>query len=251
MLALGRDEADALNSAARRQLRDIGALRGPTVRSGGVEWQAGDELRVLRRHPLFGPAAGGATGTVTAVDPAASTVTIRWRAGTTAVHTGDLARAPVSHAYAVTPGWLRTGAGGPLLCLGEPGDHRLPAGRATTLYIVAHPAASRDPPAVAAPMAWRTAALGAAADARPTRTVLAAIGPRPPDEEQRRSWARAATAIEAYRDRWGLPDDPDVLDLRPRTLSEPFLRADRLRVHAACRSFAATRVVGRGLEAGL
>jgi hypothetical protein len=188
---------------------------------------------------------------VTAVDPSASTVTIRWPTGTAVMRTDELARAPVGHAYAVTPASIRPGAGSPLLCLGDPGDGRLPAARATTLYIVAHLASSRDPPAVAAAMAWRAAALGAAADARPTRAVLAAIGPRPRDEVQRRSWARAATAVEAYRDRWGLPDDPDVLGLGPRSRLGPSRRADQRRVDAACRSFVATRVIGRGPGVGL
>jgi hypothetical protein len=259
MLGLGQEEVAALNAAARHRLARDGVLHGPVARAEQQEWQAGDEVRVLRRHRLLGPAAAGATGTVTLVDPAAGTVTIRWPAGTTTVAAAELARAPARHAYAITPSALAGCAPGPVLCLGEPYDPPRNVGRRATLYVVAHAARGRDVPqwaALGGAVARRAAALGVAAEARPSRTVLAELGPPPATERERQAWRDAATAIEAFRDRWGLPDDPDVLALdSPGDGRQEGRSADRIRVLAACRGVVRQqrgqeRTVAGGLELG-
>jgi hypothetical protein len=60
-------------------------------------------------------------------------------------------------------------------------------------------------------MRWREAALGRGAEIRPTVAVEAQIGPPPGEAGRLALWRRAATAIEAHRDRWGLPDRPLAL----------------------------------------
>jgi hypothetical protein len=83
----------------------------------------------------------------------------------------------------------------------------------------------------------RREVLGAAAEVRPSRAVTAQLGPIPRDEAGRLAWRDAARAIEAYRDRWGIPDDRAALDLtNPAHAPHPAQRADQLRVLAACRA---------------
>jgi hypothetical protein len=61
-------------------------------------------------------------------------------------------------------------------------------------------------------ISWREAALGRAAELRPTVAVQSLIGSPPPaGGASRAEWRRAAEAIEVHRDRWTLPDRP--LDL--------------------------------------
>jgi hypothetical protein len=250
MVGLGREEAAALNAAARGWLAGQGVLHGPVVRSGPLEWQAGDELRVLRRHRLFRAVPAGTIVTVTAVDPRRAAVTIRWPAGTTTLQASELAGAPVRHAHAVTPPCLRACAGQPILCLGVPAGWRLPEGRPSTLYVVAHVQTGRHKaPDVA--MAWRAGALGVAAEARPSRTVLAELGPPPPGDRERQAWRTAAAGLEAFRDRWGLPDDPRGWRLDgPVGGADPARQADRLRVITACRALGRAPALDRGPGVG-
>ena len=60
-------------------------------------------------------------------------------------------------------------------------------------------------------MRWREAALGRGAEIRPTVAVEAQLGPPPGEAGRLALWRRAATAIEAHRDRWALPDRPLAL----------------------------------------
>jgi hypothetical protein len=60
-------------------------------------------------------------------------------------------------------------------------------------------------------MRWREAALGRGAEIRPTVAVEAQLGPPPAEADRLALWRRAATAIEAHRDRWALPDRPLAL----------------------------------------
>ena len=84
-----------------------------------------------------------------------------------------------------------------------------------------------------AAMAGREAALGAAARHEPSRAVMAQLGPPPPcGDDRRQSWFRAATAIEAHRDRFELPDRP--LELQPMA-RDPERAVAELAVMAACR----------------
>jgi hypothetical protein len=256
MVGLGREETAALNAAARGWLANQGVLHGPTVRRGPLEWQAGDELRVLRRHRLFGAVPAGAIGTVTAVDPRRSAVTIRWPklprwpGGTTTLQAAELARAPARHAHAVTPAGLRACADQPILCLGVPGDWRLPEDRRSDIYLVAHVQSGRqDAPDRA--MAWPAGALAVAAEARPSRTVLAELGPPPAGDRERQAWRMAAAALEGFRDRWGLPDDPSALSRDgPPAAADPARRADQRRVMAACRAVGHAPTLDRGPDIG-
>ncbi len=59
-----------------------------------------------------------------------------------------------------------------------------------------------------AAMALRGDLLTVATEARPSRIVEAELGPGPLDERQRSQWRRAARAIECYRDRWAIADEP-------------------------------------------
>ncbi len=58
---------------------------------------------------------------------------------------------------------------------------------------------------------WREAALGRGAEIRPTVAVEAQLGSPPGESDRLALWRRAATAIEAHRDRWALPDRPLAL----------------------------------------
>jgi conjugative relaxase-like TrwC/TraI family protein len=373
MVALGPEEAGALNTLARQVLIAEGVLHGPAVTVDGHEWRAGDELRVLRRHPLLGPATAGTLGRVTAVDPAAASVTVGWPAGPMTMAATDLRRAPATYAYATTPSYLRHWRSGSVLSLGDLGSRRPARLEQPNLYLVAHPMTSRDmalgpvarmvnelaanraagggnslgetrairpldggatnaaiaeaPPldsdryhpwslrqladfradlgdrlSAAAPpdvgpeqrrlvdeLAWQQARggrtdvldergrvlaaasdvrrqwledhavelsewvnlgkamshradlLAVASEARPSRVVQAEIGPRPEGEHDRGEWQRAALAIESYRDRWDVADDPDALHLSAQSDG-----IDPARQNDLVRAVAATRSVGRG-----
>jgi hypothetical protein len=90
---------------------------------------------------------------------------------------------------------------------------------------------------LSAAVAHRREALGAAAEIRPSRAVTAHLGPIPAAEAGRLAWRDAAGAIEAYRDRWGIPDDHAALDLTTAARApRPAQRAEQLRVLAACRA---------------
>jgi hypothetical protein len=327
MAALGPDEADYLNQLARAQRTAMGELHGPPLRIGAREFQAGDEVRALKRDPRLGSAPAGALGQVVGVDPQRGELTIRWPTATVTVPKSALAhRSPLTHAYATTPAYLNRAPPGPIFALGN-------IDLATTLYTVAPaqprlhahdqlngiavhvkvvPAVSaadasrslkdlgaereqlrhdlftrapvdalpqlrrldeerewiesrrqspqrdakladldqsraelqtshqkrtawleqhRDQLArwadLGATMAWREHALGTAAELRPSRAVLASLGPPPDGLDARKRWREAAMAIEAHRDRRQLPDQQ--LSLSPTHL-------DDLRVRAACRA---------------
>ncbi len=102
MVALGPPEAEALNAEARRLLQREGVLHGPVLRCRGQHWQAGDEIRVLRPDARFGAARAGTVGTVTAVDPATATLTIRWPGSTEAAGPAPPATKPAGAAPATT-----------------------------------------------------------------------------------------------------------------------------------------------------
>ncbi len=80
-------------------------------------------------------------------------------------------------------------------------------------------------------------------------------------ERDREAWRQAAGALEAYRQRWGLADDPAALCLggpsrarEPSTAVEPLRRAEERRVLAACRAVGRARSLAleadRGAELG-
>jgi hypothetical protein len=241
MIALGPQEADYLNAAARAHRQAIGQLRGPAVRAGGREFQVGDEVMALRRRGELGRVPAGTTGVVTAVDPARRRLTVRWPTTTRTLSAEGLPRSAVAYAYATTPVYARHHPG-PLLALGDV-SRLVPELQPSVLYCL-----GPEPPALARTRApapdqetvRRQEALGRAAEMRPTRAVVAAVGPPPGrDDAARRAWREAAQAIEVHRERRRLPDEPFVLDPR---------RADELRVAVACRAAERARTAGHQLE---
>jgi conjugative relaxase-like TrwC/TraI family protein len=232
MVALGPQEADYLNAAARAYRQAIGELRGPALRAGGREFQAGDEVRALRRRPELGRVPAGTIGVVTAIDPAHGRFTVRWPAITVTLSATDRPASAVVHAYATTPAYARRHAG-PLLALGDV-SRLLPELRPSVVYCVAP-----GPPAHAPEIVRKQVAIGRAAEIRPTRAVVAALGPPPAgDDGARRAWREAAQAIEVHREGRQLPDEALVLDHR---------RADELRVAVACRAAERARTVAHEL----
>lgn len=232
MVALGPQEADYLNAAARAHRDAIGELSGPALGAGGREFQVGDEVRALRRRPELGRVPAGTMGIVTAIDPAHARLTVRWPASTVTVSATGLPRSALAHAYATTAAYARCHAG-PLLALGDV-SRLLPELEPSVLYCLAPEPSGLDRENVR-----KQAALGRAAEIRPTRAVVAALGAPPAgDDRARRAWREAAQAIEEHRERRQLPDEPLVLDHR---------RADELRVAVACRAAGRARTVGHQL----
>jgi conjugative relaxase-like TrwC/TraI family protein len=89
---------------------------------------------------------------------------------------------------------------------------------------------------------WRALALTKAAGLAPTRAVTDLLGRRPSEEPDLQAWSRAAGAIEAYRDRWGVPDRPlpsSAADLGP----DPGCHAEYLQVLHACGELGAGRAL--------
>jgi conjugative relaxase-like TrwC/TraI family protein len=360
MVALGRGEADYLNRLARATLAAAGELTGPVLTAGSREFQAGDDVRVLRRDRRI-PVSVGTTGHVTSVDPRRSEATVCWGDRTAVVPAAVLAGRAVSHGYAITPGYLRHGCRGPILALGPCAG---PGAPGATIYIVAprtvrgpqvdpvgdlaaalSPAARPIPRPVGRTLAelesrrdllaagllasapadvtaarrradedrawlaadqgpgrraselaeldrrrqsldeaqrrrsawieshrddlerwralddaaaWRVEALGRGAELAPTRAVADRLGPAPDDERGRQAWRRGAEAIEAYRDRWGVPDEvPASLSLHAlhaqhaqhaQHASDPARRIDQLRVMNACRTADRSRTSSLGVD---
>jgi hypothetical protein len=92
-------------------------------------------------------------------------------------------------------------------------------------------------------MGRRAGALAVATEARPSRVVLAEIGPPPSDERDTSRWQHAAQELEAFRDRWGLADDPAGL---PHTVGDGEPRRHLGRVLAATRAVTQDRALSRG-----
>jgi conjugative relaxase-like TrwC/TraI family protein len=87
-----------------------------------------------------------------------------------------------------------------------------------------------------AAIAWRTQALAVGAELAPTRAVADRLGGAPQDEGGRRAWRRAATAIEVYRDRWALPDEPLPHSRSPAADWDRTRQSDHLQLTSACRT---------------
>jgi hypothetical protein len=240
MVALGPEEAEYLNARARDVLTRTGTLFGPAVELGGRVFQQGDDVAALGRDARLGGVAGGTVGRVTAVDPERARATIRWPGRPEPVTIGsDQGAVPLTHGYATTPSFLRGGYEGRLLSLGDTGavaPHLHPE-RIYQVLPLPIAARARDGPDQA--IAWRAAALGLGAEIRPTAAVEAHLGAPPIDAARRPAWRQAAEAIEAHRDRLGLPDRP--LDLtRP---AEP-----ERRVLAATKAFERAASGDRALD---
>jgi hypothetical protein len=94
-------------------------------------------------------------------------------------------------------------------------------------------------------MSRRAGALAVAAEARPSLTVLAEIGPQPLDERDRSKWRQAAQQLECFRDRWGQPDDPAGLKPDLEAM-DPARHRDLVRAVAATRTVTQDRALSRG-----
>jgi hypothetical protein len=237
LVALGPEEAAALNEAARQVLAARGRLSGPSVVAGTHRWQAGDQIRALRRDQRLGSVPAGTVGSVVLVDAEQARLSIQWPKGTTNITAATLARCPATYGYATTPAYLRTGTQGPIFALGDPGGR----GPQAAVYVVAPSPRLLHETGPAPADQRRLAALGAAAEIRPTDTVLAHLGPPPVDEAERGPWREAAAAIETYRERRGMADRPHQLDLTSDGAAS---------VAAACRAAARAREAGQHLSVG-
>jgi hypothetical protein len=163
MVALGPEEAEYLNAAARAHRQATGQLAGEAVRVGRREFQVGDEVRALRRHTELGGVAAGTTGVVTAVEPESRRLTIRWPVITATLSAPDRRGSGIAHAYATTPAYARRHPG-PILALGH--VRRVAPGlEPAAMYCLAPEPPAPDRSAAPAPLAGLLAELGRTAQA--------------------------------------------------------------------------------------
>jgi conjugative relaxase-like TrwC/TraI family protein len=334
MVALGPEEAEHLNRLARASRAAAGGLTGPVITAGGRDFQAGDEVRIVRRDRRLGVSAGR-LGQVTGVDPARGEVTVWWGDRSRVVAAATLAGGSVTHGYATTAPFVRHDRPEAVLALGpysgrdavvyicspmpirRPGSDRVealisalsppararpcpaeqslaelagernrlaaallaaaPADRSAELrrldedlaWLAASPAHGAPArladlrqrrealgqeqslraawlethredlerwAALEAAASWRTEALARGAELAPTRAVTDRLGLPPADERSRGTWREAAGAIEAYRDRWAIPDGPLPDRGTPDPAWEPARQLDQLRMLGACRA---------------
>lgn len=103
MLAARRTDVATLNELARAQVAADGSLTGPTLEIGGRHYQAGDRVVSTRNDRRFARLRNSHTGTITDVDVAARTVTMRRdRDGRAITLDETYARRHLDHAYATT-----------------------------------------------------------------------------------------------------------------------------------------------------
>ncbi len=97
---------------------------------------------------------------------------------------------------------------------------------------------------------WREAALGRGAEVRPSVAVREALGSPPQEHRDRQTWRRAAEAIEAHRDRWGLPDEALALADETTAVRDVTRRTGELSILAASQELQRTRqrTLGRGQD---
>jgi hypothetical protein len=101
MLAYRRDDMHDLNQAARTLMRHAGRLGADAVQVGEREFRAGDCALCRRNEPQLG-LRNGMRGTVTDIDTATNTLTLRTRTGALRQIPPDYASEHLYHAYALT-----------------------------------------------------------------------------------------------------------------------------------------------------
>lgn len=103
MLAARRSDVATLNELARARMEQAGRLSGPTLEVGGRSYREGDRVVAIKNDRRYANLRNSHTGTVTAVDPQAGTVTmLRDRDGETVTLGADYAARHLDHAYATT-----------------------------------------------------------------------------------------------------------------------------------------------------
>ncbi|MDP8928235.1 MAG: AAA family ATPase [Actinomycetota bacterium] len=102
MVGLRQADVDDLNVRARLRLQAAGLLTGPAIEVDGVALQAGDRIVCLRNDRRLG-VINGSQATVTGVDIAAGSLTIRTDDGAAiALHAEYVSAGHVTHGYAIT-----------------------------------------------------------------------------------------------------------------------------------------------------
>ncbi|HVA75379.1 MAG TPA: MobF family relaxase [Acidimicrobiales bacterium] len=248
MIALHQVDVDELNARARSKLEAVGQLRGPELEAANTKrFAAGDEILTLRNDRRLG-VTNGTRAQVTGVDVGNRSITARTTDGREVTITGEYIDAGhLTHGYALTAHKAQGVTVGRAFVLGSDRLYReagyTSLSRATDqtdLYHVAPPQVGWhprvDPHAQLTASLSRSAAQTLAIDQigqlPPDRETLTAIrdaaladpgqhlvdrlGPPPPAGREREMWAAAATAIDAYRDRYGITG-PDCLGPRPET----------------------------------
>jgi len=265
MIALHQVDVDDLNTLARGQLKASGYLQGPELEASvGKAFTQGDEVVTLRNDRRLG-VTNGTRAQVTGVDPDNRTVTVETRDGRIVMLPGEYIDAGyLTHGYALTAHKAQGITVDRAFVLGSERMYREAgytslsrATQRTDLYHVAPPQVAWQPATNAhdalTSTLSRSAAQSLASDhltavrdaalADPGQHLIERLGPPPPSGSSREMWAAAATAIEEYRNRYGISAD-DALGPRP----EP---TDRERTRAYEHVETLASIIDRHQELGL
>jgi hypothetical protein len=90
--------------------------------------------------------------------------------------------------------------------------------------------------------------LARAAEASEPAYLTALVGPRPSEPQARRTWLAAASAVEAYRDRWAVDDAERALGAEPGRQAPRRQRVQRDAAGEIVR--AAAEALGRAQDRG-
>ena len=118
MYALRRADVEDLNRRARVRVAQAGLLSAETVTAGERRYAVGDEVLALRNDRRL-QVVNGTRATVTAVDPAARTITIQTGDNSVVVPPGYLDAGHLSHGYAITINKSEGGTTGRSFSLGS------------------------------------------------------------------------------------------------------------------------------------
>jgi conjugative relaxase-like TrwC/TraI family protein len=238
-MVAGPAEARRLNALARSSLSALGALGG-TVVDGPRPLAAGDRV-VARWGSARSGLAGGQAATVEGREAGDRHLRLRTEDGE--VHEAplsDVRRGQLAYAYALTPADAGRAAPSRLLVLGSASSlEQVPTAKAATelrYYAVAGPDLR---------LGGRASLLGRAAEVAAPASLLERLGPVPGDSGARAAWRRAASALAAYRERWGEDLADSRLGAKGRRLSAVQV-ADRADALAELR--AARHRLGADLE---
>lgn len=259
MIALHQADVDDLNLRAREHLQANGLLQGAQLEGPHNRMFAtGDEVIALRNDRRLG-VTNGTRGQVTAIEPDSRTITITTGDGRNIELPADYIDAGhLAHGYALTAHKAQGITVEHAYILGsdrlyrEAGYTSLSrAVQRSDLYQVTPPQVAWqpavDPHTALTKTLSRSAAQTLATDqtlnpgrsqrsalvdirdaalADPGAHLIDRLGAPPPAGRQREMWAAAATAIDAYRERYGVTD-ADCLGAKP----DPNTNPERARAH--------------------